>query len=129
MVMARRASATPCSTIAESEPISWTVTVDGNPFKHGRYMPGMHIPIKPVEAIDAARPGYILILPWNLKQEIVEQMRHIGTWQGKFIALSPSLRSAVPYCGVRNGLQTQVAQRIRSCSSLLAGARATSSMR
>ena len=68
------------------------VTVDGNPFKHGRYMPGMHIPIKPVEAIDAARPGYILILPWNLKQEIVEQMRHIGTWQGKFIVPIPKFR-------------------------------------
>ena len=53
-------------------------TVDRNPYKHGRYTPGMHIPIKPVEAIDAARPDYILILPWNLKQEIVEQMRHVG---------------------------------------------------
>ena len=53
-------------------------TVDRNPYKHGRYTPGMHIPIKPVEAIDAARPDYILILPWNLKQEIVAQMRHVG---------------------------------------------------
>ena len=42
-------------------------TVDRNPYKHGRYTPGMHIPIKPVDAIDAARPDYILILPWNLK--------------------------------------------------------------
>jgi hypothetical protein len=45
------------------------VTVDRNPYKHGRYMPDMHIPIKPVEAIDAAHPDYILVLPWNLKQE------------------------------------------------------------
>ena len=66
-------------------------TVDRNPYKHGRYTPGMHIPIKPVEAIDAAQPDYILILPWNLKQEIVEQMRHVGTWGGKFIVPIPEI--------------------------------------
>ena len=49
----------------------------------------MHIPIKPVDAIDAARPDYILILPWNLKQEVVTQMRHIGAWGGKFIVPIP----------------------------------------
>ena len=46
-------------------------TVDRNPYKHGRFTPGMHIPIHPVEAIDEAKPDYILILPWNLKDEIV----------------------------------------------------------
>ena len=46
-------------------------TVDRNPYKHGRFTPGMHIPIRPVEAIDAAKPDYILILPWNLKDEII----------------------------------------------------------
>jgi SAM-dependent methyltransferase len=64
-------------------------TVDRNPYKHGLYTPGQHIPIKPVEALDAAKPDYILILPWNLKQEIVEQMRHVGTWGGKFIVPIP----------------------------------------
>ena len=66
-------------------------TVDRNPYKHGRYTPGMHIPIKPLEAIDAARPDYILILPWNLKQEIVEQVRHVGTWGGKFLVPIPEI--------------------------------------
>ena len=66
-------------------------TVDRNPYKHGRYTPGMHIPIEPVEAIDAAQPDYILILPWNLKQEIVAQMRHVGTWGGKFIVPIPEI--------------------------------------
>jgi SAM-dependent methyltransferase len=66
-------------------------TVDRNPYKHGRYTPGMHIPIKPVEAINAARPDYILILPWNLKQEIVTQTRHVGTWGGKFIIPIPEI--------------------------------------
>jgi SAM-dependent methyltransferase len=66
-------------------------TVDRNPYKHGRYTPGMYIPIKPVEEIDAARPDYILILPWNLKQEILEQMRHVGAWGGKFIVPIPEI--------------------------------------
>ena len=66
-------------------------TVDRNPYKHGLYTPGMHIPIYPVSAIDDARPDYLLILPWNLKQEIVEQMRHVGDWGCKFIAPIPNV--------------------------------------
>ncbi|MGH9548057.1 MAG: methyltransferase C-terminal domain-containing protein, partial [Terriglobales bacterium] len=66
-------------------------TVDRNPYKHGRYTPGMHIPIKPVDAIDAEQPDYILILPWNLKTEIVTQMRHISAWGGKFIVPIPKI--------------------------------------
>ena len=71
-------------------------TVDRNPYKHGRYTPGMHIPIKQVEAIDAARPDYILILPWNLKTEIVAQMSHIGEWGGKFIVPIPEIATIDP---------------------------------
>lgn len=66
-------------------------TVDRNPHKHGRFTPGMHIPIHPVEAIDALRPDYILILPWNLKDEIVSQMRHVGAWGGRFIVPVPEV--------------------------------------
>ncbi len=66
-------------------------TVDRNPYKHGRFTPGMHIPIKPVEAIDQAKPDYILILPWNLKREIVAQMRHVGAWGGKFVVPIPTV--------------------------------------
>jgi SAM-dependent methyltransferase len=76
-------------------------TVDRNPYKHGRYTPGMHIPITPIEAIDAARPDYILILPWNLKQEIVEQMRHVGTWGAKFIVPIPEIVIMDPREAVR----------------------------
>jgi SAM-dependent methyltransferase len=64
-------------------------TVDRNPHKHGRYTPGTHIPVLPVEALDAARPDYVLILPWNLKSEIVAQMGHIGQWGGKFVVPIP----------------------------------------
>jgi SAM-dependent methyltransferase len=64
-------------------------TVDRNPYKHGRFTPGMHIPIHPVEALDEAKPDYILILPWNLKQEIMQQMAYVGRWGGKFIVPIP----------------------------------------
>ena len=66
-------------------------TVDRNPYKHGRFTPGMHIPIHPVEAIDAAKPDYVLILPWNLKDEIVQQIRHVGSWGGRFIVPIPEM--------------------------------------
>lgn len=66
-------------------------TVDRNPYKHGRFTPGMHIPIHPVEAIDELRPDYILILPWNLRDEIVQQMRHVGAWGCRFVVPVPEL--------------------------------------
>ena len=71
-------------------------TVDRNPYKHGRFTPGMHIPIYPVEALDAARPDYILILPWNLKPEIVRQMRHVADWGAKFIVPIPKVEIIDP---------------------------------
>jgi hypothetical protein len=66
-------------------------TVDRNPYKQGRYTPGMHIPILPVSAIDEGKPDYVLILPWNLKDEIVAQMRHVGAWGCKMIFLIPNV--------------------------------------
>jgi SAM-dependent methyltransferase len=66
-------------------------TVDRNPYKRGRFTPGMHIPIRPVDAIDAAKPDYVLILPWNLKDEIIQQMRHVADWGGRFILPIPEL--------------------------------------
>jgi len=65
-------------------------TVDRNPYKHGRFTPGMHIPIFPVERIDAVKPDYVFILPWNLKAEIMHQMSHIADWGGKFVVPIPS---------------------------------------
>lgn len=64
-------------------------TVDRNPYKHGRYTPGMHIPIRPISAIDAVRPDYLVILPWNLRAEIIGQMRHVESWGCKFIVPIP----------------------------------------
>ncbi len=71
-------------------------TVDRNPYKHGLYTPGMHIPILAPEAIDAAKPDYVLILPWNLKAEITSQMRHIGAWGGKFVVPIPEVTVIEP---------------------------------
>lgn len=71
-------------------------TVDRNPYKHGRYTPGMHIPIHSVSAIDEFRPDFLLILPWNLKKEIVEQMRHVGEWGCKMVVPIPNVEIIDP---------------------------------
>jgi C-methyltransferase C-terminal domain/Putative zinc binding domain/Methyltransferase domain len=64
-------------------------TVDRNPYKHGQFTPGTHIPIYPPERIRETRPDYLLILPWNLKTEIMQQMSYIREWGGKFIVPIP----------------------------------------
>jgi SAM-dependent methyltransferase len=66
-------------------------TVDRNPYKHGRFTPGMHIPIHPVSAIAEVQPSYILILPWNLKNEIIAQLRYAGEWGCKLIVPIPKI--------------------------------------
>jgi SAM-dependent methyltransferase len=67
-------------------------TVDRNPYKHGRFLPGTHIPIHPVERIRERRPDYILILPWNLKTEILVQLAYAREWGAKFIVPIPMAR-------------------------------------
>lgn len=64
---------------------------DRNPHKQGRYMPGSRIPITPPEEIFEARPDYVLILPWNLKDEIRRDMAGIVDWGGKFVVPIPTL--------------------------------------
>jgi hypothetical protein len=71
-------------------------TVDRNPYKHGRYTPGTHIPIHPPERIDEERPDYLLILPWNLRDEIMRQMAHIGQWGGRFVVPIPEVEVVEP---------------------------------
>ena len=65
-------------------------TVDRNPYKHGRFLPGTHIPIYPVERIRERKPDYILILPWNLKAEIMAQLTYAREWGAKFIVPIPA---------------------------------------
>ena len=66
-------------------------TVDRNPFKHGKYCPGTHIPIHPVERIRETKPDYLFILPWNLKKEIMDQMSYVREWGAKFIVPIPEV--------------------------------------
>ncbi len=67
-------------------------TVDINPLKQGLYLPGTHIPIYNPDKIFETKPDYVLILAWNLKDEIMEQMRAIGDWGGKFVVLIPEVK-------------------------------------
>jgi hypothetical protein len=67
-------------------------TVDRNPYKHGRFLPGTHIPIFPPEHIDEKKPDYVLILPWNLKKEISAQLSHIQEWGAQLIVPIPRPR-------------------------------------
>jgi hypothetical protein len=64
-------------------------TVDRNPYKQGKFLPGTHIPILPPSKLDEAKPDYILILPWNFKDEIMAQLAHVRGWGGKFIVPIP----------------------------------------
>lgn len=67
-------------------------TVDRNPYKQGKFLPGTHIPIFPVNKIDEAKPDYLLILPWNFKDEIIGQMARIRNWGGQFVVPIPSVQ-------------------------------------
>ena len=67
-------------------------TVDRSPHKHGKYLPGTHIPILPPQRLFEARPDYVLILPWNLKTEIMMQLDAIRAWGGKFVVPIPELK-------------------------------------
>lgn len=67
-------------------------TVDRNPYKHGRFTPGTHIPIHPPEKILETQPDYVLILPWNLKDEIMEQMSAVQAWGGQFVVPIPDVK-------------------------------------
>ena len=66
-------------------------TVDRNPYKHGKFLPGTHIPIFSPERIRETKPDYVLILPWNLKDEIVAQLSYIREWGGKFVVPIPEV--------------------------------------
>lgn len=66
-------------------------TVDRSPYKHGMHLPGTHIPIHPPERLEETRPDYILILPWNLREEIVHQLRYTRQWGARLVVPIPHL--------------------------------------
>jgi hypothetical protein len=67
-------------------------TVDRNPRKHGKFLPGTHIPIHHTDQIRKTRPDFVLILPWNLRNEIISDHAYIRDWGGRFVVPIPSVR-------------------------------------
>ena len=67
-------------------------TVDRNPMKQGRFLPGVRIPVRAPEAIAAERPDYVLVLPWNIRDEVMGQLSFIREWGGRFVLPIPSLQ-------------------------------------
>jgi SAM-dependent methyltransferase len=65
---------------------------DLSPHKQGRYLPGSHIPVVSPDRIDAEKPDFIVIFPWNLKEEVMEQLAHARQWGGRFVAAIPDLK-------------------------------------
>ena len=68
-------------------------TVDRSPHKQGRFLPGSHLPIEAPTRLLEDKPDYVLILPWNLEEEIVEQMSAVRAWGGRFVVPIPTVRT------------------------------------
>ena len=68
--------------------------VDKNPAKQGKYMPGSRIPIVSEERLIEERPDYVVILPWNLREEVMQQLAYVQEWGGKFVTAVPDLKLA-----------------------------------
>jgi C-methyltransferase C-terminal domain len=68
-----------------------SLVADRNPAKQGKFMPGSRIPIVPEQVLRAARPDYVVILPWNLRSEVMQQLAYIRDWGGSFVTAVPQL--------------------------------------
>ncbi|HEX4351617.1 MAG TPA: methyltransferase C-terminal domain-containing protein, partial [Polyangiales bacterium] len=66
-------------------------TVDRSPHKQNRSLPGVHVEICHPDKIRETKPDYVLILPWNLRDEVMQQMAYIAEWGGKFVVPIPEL--------------------------------------
>jgi hypothetical protein len=66
--------------------------VDRSPHKQGKFLPGSHIPIEAPEKVRETKPDYLLILPWNIREEVMGQMDFIREWGGKFVVAIPVVR-------------------------------------
>jgi hypothetical protein len=64
--------------------------VDAAPSKQGKFLPGSHIPVYDQQKIKEARPDFVIIFPWNLKEEIMNQLSYISEWGGKFVVFVPT---------------------------------------
>ena len=66
-------------------------TVDKNPLKQGKFLPGTHIPILTPDQLERTKPDYVLVLPWNLKDEISDQLSYVREWGGRLVFPIPAL--------------------------------------
>ena len=89
--MAPPARATRCSTTAASEKTLLQYTVDRSPVKQGKFLPGTHIPIYAPDRLAETRPDYVLVLPWNLRDEISEQLAYVRSWGARLVFPIPEL--------------------------------------
>ena len=65
--------------------------VDKSQYKQGKFLPASHIPIFSEDKINEIKPKYILILPWNIKDEVMKQLHYIKNWGGKFLVALPKI--------------------------------------
>ena len=72
-------------------PADMAFVVDRNPAKQGLFLPGSRIPVRPVEALIEAKPDYVMILPWNLRDEVIRQLPEVASWGGRFVTPLPRL--------------------------------------
>jgi len=79
---------------AGTRPDLISFVVDRNPAKQGKYMPGSRIPIVDESFLKDTKPDYVVILPWNLKSEVMQQLEYIRVWGGQFVTAVPELRIA-----------------------------------
>ena len=68
-----------------------SLVADRNPAKQGKFLPGSRIPIVPEQVLREARPDYVVILPWNLRSEVTQQLAYIRDWGGSFVTAVPRL--------------------------------------
>ncbi|PWG78895.1 class I SAM-dependent methyltransferase [Pararcticibacter amylolyticus] len=66
--------------------------VDANPYKQNKWLPASHIPVVGEDVLESEKPDYVIILPWNLKSEIVDQLSYVRSWGGKFVTAIPVLQ-------------------------------------
>ena len=66
--------------------------VDASPHKQNKFLPGVHIPVLDESNIRLVKPDYVVILPWNLKEEISTQLNYIKEWGGRFVVAVPELK-------------------------------------
>lgn len=85
-------------------------TVDRNPYKQEKFIAGVHIPIFNPKKISITKPEFIVVLPWNIKNEIMKQMKHISEWNGKFVVLIPEVKlyTADGYESILNGKKMEI---------------------